>query len=63
MRTSVLLILSFLSVSLLASGKQSPTENQLLTAELDMDVIDEVRNLWQFYRDRRPDTYDVLTAP
>ena len=44
-------------------AQASPTENQLLTAELDMDVIDEVRNLWQFYRDRRPDTYDVLTAP
>ena len=23
----------------------------------------EVRNLWQFYRDRRPDAYGPLVAP
>ena len=44
-------------------AQASPTENQLLTAELDLDMIDEVRNLWQFYRDRRPETYGVLTSP
>ena len=26
-----------------------------------LDMIDEVRSVWQFYRDRRPETYDVLT--
>jgi N-carbamoylputrescine amidase len=29
----------------------------LVTADLDMDKIREVRNTWQFYRDRRPETY------
>ncbi len=42
-------------------AQASPTENQLLTAELDLDMIEEVRNLWQFYRDRRPETYGDLT--
>lgn len=38
----------------------SPQDNQLLTADLDLAMIDEVRNLWQFYRDRRPETYGDL---
>jgi N-carbamoylputrescine amidase len=25
-------------------------------------MIREVRNVWQFYRDRRPETYETLTA-
>ena len=41
-------------------AQASPNENQLLTAELDLSMIDEVRNLWQFYRDRRPETYGDL---
>ena len=31
--------------------------------DLDMDKIMEVRNTWQFYRDRRPDAYADLTRP
>lgn len=42
----------------LATG--SRTEDELVTAELDLDVIEEVRRTWQFYRDRRPDTYDNM---
>ncbi len=38
----------------------SETEDELVTAELDLDLIDEVRNTWQFYRDRRPETYGDL---
>jgi N-carbamoylputrescine amidase len=34
--------------------------DQLITAELDLDRIREVRNVWQFYRDRRPETYGGL---
>ncbi len=37
--------------------------DELLVAELDLDLIEEVRNTWQFYRDRRPDSYNHLTAP
>jgi len=38
-------------------------KDALLIADLDLDQIDEVRALWQFYRDRRPDAYDPLVAP
>lgn len=36
-------------------------EDQLLVAEFDLDMIEEVRNVWQFFRDRRPETYGKLT--
>ncbi|MFZ2492133.1 MAG: nitrilase-related carbon-nitrogen hydrolase [Thermoanaerobaculia bacterium] len=39
----------------LAAGSRDQTE--LITAELDLDKIREVRNVWQFFRDRRPETY------
>jgi len=32
-------------------------QDALITAELDLDQIREVRNTWQFFRDRRPETY------
>jgi N-carbamoylputrescine amidase len=34
--------------------------DELVTAELDLDQIREVRNVWQFFRDRRPETYTGL---
>ncbi|HEX8458816.1 MAG TPA: nitrilase-related carbon-nitrogen hydrolase [Pyrinomonadaceae bacterium] len=37
-------------------------EDALIVADLNLDVIREVRNTWQFFRDRRPDTYDNLVA-
>jgi N-carbamoylputrescine amidase len=36
-------------------------KDEVLTADLDFDKITEVRNTWQFFRDRRPDTYEPLT--
>jgi beta-ureidopropionase len=38
----------------------SRDKTELITAELDFDKIREVRNTWQFFRDRRPETYDEL---
>lgn len=38
-------------------------QDDVVVADLDMDLIREVRNTWQFYRDRRPDTYESITAP
>ena len=38
----------------------SREEDDLVVADLDFDLIREVRNVWQFYRDRRPETYDDL---
>ncbi len=37
--------------------------DELVTAEVDLDQIREVRNTWQFFRDRRPDSYETLVAP
>ena len=39
----------------------SRDRDQLLVHEMDMDMVTEVRNLWQFFRDRRPDAYGRLT--
>jgi beta-ureidopropionase len=36
-------------------------EEALLVADLDLAMIREVRNTWQFFRDRRPETYGLLT--
>jgi N-carbamoylputrescine amidase len=38
----------------------SEDNDELLISEFDLDLIDEVRSTWQFYRDRRPETYDKL---
>jgi N-carbamoylputrescine amidase len=35
-------------------------EDAVVVADLDLDLIEEVRQTWQFYRDRRPETYDEL---
>ncbi|HYL37633.1 MAG TPA: nitrilase-related carbon-nitrogen hydrolase [Bryobacteraceae bacterium] len=35
-------------------------KDEVLTADLDLDVIGEVRKTWQFFRDRRPDMYGPL---
>ena len=37
--------------------------DSIVVADLDLDLIRQVRNTWQFYRDRRPDTYQSIVAP
>ncbi|MFC1549858.1 nitrilase-related carbon-nitrogen hydrolase [Candidatus Neomarinimicrobiota bacterium] len=41
----------------------SEDKDELLVAEFDLDMIDEVRETWQFFRDRRPESYKELVAP
>ncbi len=41
----------------------SRDKDEIVIADLDLDMIREVRNTWQFYRDRRPETYGAITAP
>ena len=41
-------------------AEASEDKDELLIAEFDLDMIDEVRSVWQFYRDRRPETYQRL---
>ena len=36
------------------------TEDDIVMADMDLDQIREVRNTWQFFRDRRPESYDEL---
>ena len=35
----------------------SRDQDEVVVADLDLDVIRDVRNTWQFIRDRRPETY------
>ena len=41
----------------------SRDKDEVVVADLDLDQIKEVRDVWQFYRDRRPETYGAITAP
>ena len=45
---------------MLAVGSRD--QDELVVADLDMDKIREVRNTWQFFRDRRPDAYGPIVA-
>lgn len=36
-------------------------KDDIVTADLDFDMILEVRKTWQFFRDRRPETYQPIT--
>jgi len=40
-----------------------PYAEELIIREMDLDVIQQVRQTWQFYRDRRPDAYGDLVRP
>ena len=39
------------------------TGDAVLVTDLNLDLIREVRNVWQFYRDRRPETYESTVRP
>ncbi len=43
---------------MLAVGKRDGDD--IVIADMDLDVIREVRNTWQFFRDRRPETYGAI---
>jgi N-carbamoylputrescine amidase len=43
---------------MLAVGRRDGDD--IVIADLDLDLIRQVRNTWQFYRDRRPETYGRL---
>jgi beta-ureidopropionase len=44
-------------------AQASRETDEVLTADLDLDQIKEVRQTWQFFRDRRPESYVELTKP
>ena len=41
-------------------AQASPDQDELLIHEIDLDMVREIRNNWQFFRDRRPELYDPL---
>ncbi|MDP7004628.1 MAG: nitrilase-related carbon-nitrogen hydrolase [Phycisphaerales bacterium] len=41
----------------------SRDQDEVIVADLDLDMIEEVRNTWQFFRDRRPESYTQITKP
>jgi beta-ureidopropionase len=41
---------------------QAGSDEEILLIDCDLDLITQRRRAWQFYRDRRPDTYGILTA-
>ncbi|NUN16485.1 MAG: acyltransferase [Myxococcales bacterium] len=44
--------------NMLAVGSED--NDELVVADLNLDLIEEVRQTWQFFRDRRPDTYEDM---
>jgi N-carbamoylputrescine amidase len=38
----------------------SEDKDELVVSELNLELIEEVRRTWQFYRDRRPESYMSL---
>ena len=40
----------------------SEDNDELLVTEIDLEMIEEVRTTWQFFRDRRPEAYKELTT-
>ena len=46
---------------IIAEGSRD--KDEIVTADLDLDMIAEVRRTWQFFRDRRPDMYGDLVKP
>ena len=43
---------------ILAEGSED--KDEVIVADLDLDMINEVRQTWQFFRDRRPEAYDEI---
>ncbi|MFP3441272.1 nitrilase-related carbon-nitrogen hydrolase, partial [Pantoea sp. SIMBA_133] len=40
----------------------SRDEDEVIIGEVNKKMIREVRDTWQFYRDRRPETYGEMTS-
>jgi beta-ureidopropionase len=42
-------------------AQASRDKDEVVVAELDLEEIEKVRATWQFFRDRRPDSYEDIT--
>jgi N-carbamoylputrescine amidase len=43
-------------------AQASRDKDEVVVADLDLDMIADVRKTWQFFRDRRPDSYSPLVT-
>jgi beta-ureidopropionase len=43
-------------------AQASRDKDEVVVADLDLDMIAEVRKVWQFFRDRRPESYGPITT-
>jgi len=43
-------------------AQASRDKDEVVVADLDLEMIAEVRKVWQFFRDRRPESYGPLSA-
>ncbi len=41
-------------------AQANDTDDAVVVTDIDLDMIKQVRDTWQFYRDRRPETYDEM---
>ena len=41
-------------------AQASRDKDEVVVADLNLDEIDQVRATWQFFRDRRPDSYGEI---
>ena len=44
-------------------AQASEDNDELLVSDFDLDMIEDVRKTWQFFRDRRPESYGKITEP
>ena len=54
-------VVLFLKGQIIAQASRN--QDEVLVADLDLDEIRQVRETWQFFRDRRPETYTGLSEP
>ena len=47
----------------LVGAMGSDEKEEVVIRDLDLDMIRRVRNDWQFYRDRRPESYTSIPKP
>jgi len=47
----------------LIGSAASDSDDEVVVRDLDLGKLAEVRDVWQFYRDRRPDSYEGLVKP
>jgi beta-ureidopropionase len=43
-------------------AQASRDKDEVVVADLDLDMIEEVRSTWQFFRDRRPESYERIAS-